>query len=736
MNIIRFFIAFLSFFIVVFSSCSDNTDNTPVKVPDQEKQASIVFSDDFNDTPVISSEGGIMELVFKTTASWSVTVRDAQTWVQLSVGGGEAGENSVRVIVDRNEEYTERNAVIDIKCGEVSRSITLTQKQKDALIVESGKIELGADGGIFSVTIKSNIEVSYEIQEEASSWLFAVDTRSLESKTLMFQASANEQTEKRQATIILKGNGLSETIYVYQEGSLPSLVLTQKKYIVGSEEETLAIELKSNVAYEMKVPEADWISIMPTRSMSSYTHFLKIEENDSYDSRSTDVIFICKDYNLSDTVNICQLQKDAILIADSMYEVPLEGGSLDFKVQTNVEVNVLVSDSWIVQRDSRSRGLVERTLCFDILPNEDTSNDREGTITLSNKEKTVSQTIVIKQSKKLSVTIEGDKATIELGSDAKVIKQTISKLSSQGIKTFIVKGDYNTLQLGTDNPFYNLDIDLLDLSGVVNWPASGGLAILPANTFKGYSKLQEVILPVEVKIIGESAFYKCSKLTRVYASGVQKVEYAGFQYTSSLEELILPEVVEIGRVGVAFSGLKKAEFPKLKKLDGSVFWLCRSLTEINLPELEVLGAVTDGTESYRTGTNTFGDCSSLSKVYLPKARVIGDDAFSNCTSLTELDLPMVDSVGVSAFSNLSNVTCIRLPKATFFSMNVFNKSNKLSELYLTAEGSIKLGNSCFLPSQTSSINLHLNPNKAGEVTESVFGKEWQSYVWKDILFSE
>lgn len=222
----------------------------------------------------------------------------------------------------------------------------------------------------------------------------------------------------------------------------------------------------------------------------------------------------------------------------------------------------------------------------------------------------------------------------------------------------------------------------------------------------------------------------------MYASGVQKVEYAGFQYTSSLEELILPEVVEIGRVGVAFSGLKKAEFPKLKKLDGSVFWLCQSLTEINLPELEVLGVVTDGTESYRTGANTFGDCSALSKVYLPKARVIGDEAFFNCTSLTELDLPMVDSVGISAFGNLSNVTCIRLPKATFFSMNVFNKSNKLSELYLTAEGSIKLGNSCFLPNQISSINLHLNPNKAGEVIESAFGKEWQRYVWKVILFSE
>lgn len=205
----------------------------------------------------------------------------------------------------------------------------------------------------------------------------------------------------------------------------------------------------------MRMPEVDWISIIPIWSMLSYMHYLNIGKNDSYDSRLADVIFICKDYNLLDTVNICQLQKDAILIADSMYEIPSEGGSLDFKVQTNVEVNALVSNSWIVQRDSRSRGLVERTLCFDILPSEDTSNDCEGTITLSNKEKTVSQTIVIKQSKKLPVTIEGDKATIELGSDANVIRQVILRLLSQGIKAFVVKGDSNTLQLGTDNPFYN-----------------------------------------------------------------------------------------------------------------------------------------------------------------------------------------------------------------------------------------------------------------------------------------
>lgn len=101
-----------------------------------------------------------MELVFKTTTPWIVTVRDAQIWIQLSIVGGEAGENLVKVIVDRNEEYTERNAVIDIKCEEVSRRIIVSQQQKDALIMESGKIKLGAVDEVFSVLMKSNNEDS------------------------------------------------------------------------------------------------------------------------------------------------------------------------------------------------------------------------------------------------------------------------------------------------------------------------------------------------------------------------------------------------------------------------------------------------------------------------------------------------------------------------------------------------------------------------------------------------
>ena len=50
--------------------------------------------------------------------------------------------------------------MIDIKCEEVSRRIIVSQQQKDALIMESGKIKLGAVDEVFSVLMKSNNEDS------------------------------------------------------------------------------------------------------------------------------------------------------------------------------------------------------------------------------------------------------------------------------------------------------------------------------------------------------------------------------------------------------------------------------------------------------------------------------------------------------------------------------------------------------------------------------------------------
>ena len=729
----QFLIAFALIVALVLSSCGGDSDGPTPTTP------SISFAAGTDTQPVVIAGGGTVSIGFTATATWTAAVRDGSAWLSVSPASGEAGEATLLVTATANDSYDERNAVVVLTCGTVSKSITVTQKQKDALIVTTDKVELPAEGGGFSVELQANVDVTYEVEAAAQTWLSTVSTRGLQNRTLNFQASFNDSKEKRQARVTLKGANLTETVTVYQEGSVPLLVLTQDEYTVGSEGENIKVELKSNTTYEVKMPQVDWIKENNTRAISSYTHNFIISANETYDPRTAEIVFLNKEDEVADTVKVTQMQKDAIIVANSEYEVPAAGGILDFVLQANVEVEVTVSADWIQQRDARTRGLSERTLCFDILANEDTENGREGTITLKGAGGSVKQTIVVKQAKHQSVVIEGDKAIIKMGTDADVVKKTIADAAAAGCKDFTVTGDYEVLRLATDNPFMGITIGRLDLSGVTNWPVKDGLPEVPDNTFKNYKNIQEVILSTEVAVVGESAFKSCTGLKRIEAPGVRKVKYAAFQSCSKLEEVVLPEVTFMGRVSFSFTGLRKVDCPKLVTLEGNAFWFCSSLTEVNLPEAVTVGEATDGTASSRNGTSVFADNAKLEKVYLPKAVEIGDGAFSGCTALTEIDLPLAEKVGTTAFKGCKSVTVIRLPQVVQIMGNHnFTDCSSLTALYLTAAGDISMGTNCFgnskLPGQ---ICLTLNVNKKDQVTESYVGSgmEWKKYDWKSISFA-
>ena len=165
------------------------------------------------------------------------------------------------LVTTANDSYDERNASVTITSGSVKKTITVTQKQKDALILTSNKVEVDAEGGDFSIELQANVEVTYEIESGAQTWLTPVArSRGLTSSFLAFHAEANEEAEARQAVIKLAGgNGLTEEVTVYQIGTGPALVLSQSEYIVSSAGETIQVELRSNTAYEIEMPGVDWL---------------------------------------------------------------------------------------------------------------------------------------------------------------------------------------------------------------------------------------------------------------------------------------------------------------------------------------------------------------------------------------------------------------------------------------------------------------------------------------------
>ena len=373
---------FLIIFLIVAGCNRDKEDPLPEPMP---SEPSIEFEDKITPAPVMSTQGGTTALTFTAAEAWTADVNAitrALDWVSVSPTSGEAGTVNLQITAQPNETYDDRNAAIVLQCGSTKKTITLTQKQKDALLITSQKMELEAKGGEFDIKVQANVSFSYEIGADGQSWLSAVTTRGLTTSTLRFTATANEDTETRQAVITIKGGDFSEEVTVYQAGSDPAIVLSQKDYTVTSAGKTITVELKSNTMYKVVMPsDAPWISEATTRSFSAYTHYYTIAPNDTYNARSAEIVFVDENNPaVADTLTITQVQLDAILVAKNEYSVDRTGGMLSFDVNTNVDFSVTVAVDWIHQ--VTTKGLTTETLTFNIDANE-SEEAREAIITIA-----------------------------------------------------------------------------------------------------------------------------------------------------------------------------------------------------------------------------------------------------------------------------------------------------------------------------------------------------------------
>ena len=179
------------------------------------------------------------------------------------------------------------------------------------------------------------------------------------------------------------------------------------------------------------------------------------------------------------------------------------------------------------------------------------------------------------------MTAEEAKAAIEDALDAEFTELKLTgELSKIGMG-----GNWGTF---ANNP----RITKCDLSGVTGW---GTPVTLPERAFLNCPALQEVVLPNDVQVIGENAFYGCASLTAVNLSQVTRIEQRAFRGCTSLEALTLDNVAAIDLE--AFFGcasLQTLELPKCTKLANYIVTGCSSLTRIEVTAAGNIVHIEDG----------------------------------------------------------------------------------------------------------------------------------------------
>lgn len=139
----------------------------------------------------------------------------------------------------------------------------------------------------------------------------------------------------------------------------------------------------------------NWITVNPTSGSKGKAQItITTTANETYDSRSAAIVLKCG--TNTDTVSVYQVSKDAIIVARNEYYFNNEGGELNFKVESNLDLDITTSALWIQRIEASTRGLIEYNLRFTILPNT-AKEGRQGIITIKDKKSDKQQAITIKQ---------------------------------------------------------------------------------------------------------------------------------------------------------------------------------------------------------------------------------------------------------------------------------------------------------------------------------------------------
>lgn len=281
-----------------FTSCSSDD---PTEVPKEEPAAQINIS---TTDPTVSSETGEVAISFTSSAPW--TASSNVGWITLDTSSGVAGSATIKAQVAANTTFDQRNGAITINAGKVSKQLTITQKQLDALTVSSNKIEAPAQGCESTIEVKANIAYQVKVDDACKKWVTLLQTKALTTYKVVLKVVENSDIEKREGKVTIFSDDKSEEISIYQQGSDPTLVLSQDVIEANEFGETIKVELMSNIAYQMIMPDADWISINNTRALSSYTHYFNVSENRSDETREAEIVFTNQELGISESVIIKQ----------------------------------------------------------------------------------------------------------------------------------------------------------------------------------------------------------------------------------------------------------------------------------------------------------------------------------------------------------------------------------------------------------------------------------------------
>ena len=129
-------IIFVVALCMLLITCSDSND--PIKEVEKKdpfislKKSNIDFT----------NEGGSEAILIESNVTW--TAKSSASWCTVSPSSGNKSTASITLSASANEDYDNRSCMVTIESGGISKTVTVSQSQENAIILSEKDLDLSS----------------------------------------------------------------------------------------------------------------------------------------------------------------------------------------------------------------------------------------------------------------------------------------------------------------------------------------------------------------------------------------------------------------------------------------------------------------------------------------------------------------------------------------------------------------------------------------------------------------
>lgn len=208
--------------VTLFVSCSDDEANNVYAGETQISTTEMTFP----------AAGDTLTLSVLSGTEPQVTSN--QDWCTVAfVNVTQRGTYTYRVVAAENTTTDNREAVLDVVAGSFTAQVQVTQQAGNGLIVEQTAYEMPAAGGPLAITLTTNGDYAYTINDGWIAEAEVSDTRAMTAYTLHFTVSANHGAERTGSITFTLGT-LTETVTVTQAAGQAATISGNTPYEIAA----------------------------------------------------------------------------------------------------------------------------------------------------------------------------------------------------------------------------------------------------------------------------------------------------------------------------------------------------------------------------------------------------------------------------------------------------------------------------------------------------------------------